>query len=197
MAPARFEYATISWSSVDALTSPDLWTQWALNAEFRALPPTQEMRHRYLNYSRNHAVLVRPTSPQDGQLLFKFEWDKVKLSLRVTSAMSGEFVCTALDAFVGLCDRMQEEADRMRLGCCQVLCIVNKKHLDPELRKQTLEHIFGHAALELEQIAEGAIGTTYITDEDITDEAEEPSSEEACQRTEAPCGSHLSRMTRE
>ncbi|CAK9118704.1 unnamed protein product, partial [Durusdinium trenchii] len=185
MAPARFEYATISWSSVDALTSPDLWTQWALNAEFRALPPTQEMRHRYLNYSRNHAVLVRPTSPQDGQLLFKFEWDKVKLSLRVTSAMSGEFVCTALDAFVGLCDRMQEEADRMRLGCCQVLCIVNKKHLDPELRKQTLEHIFGHAALELEQIAEGAIGTTYITDEDITDEAEEPSSEEACQRTEA------------
>ena len=46
MAPARFEYATISWSSVDALTSPDLWTQWALNAEFRALPPTQEMRHR-------------------------------------------------------------------------------------------------------------------------------------------------------
>ncbi|CAK9052697.1 unnamed protein product, partial [Durusdinium trenchii] len=165
---------------------------------------------RYLNYSRNHAVLVRPTSPQDGQLLFKFEWDKVKLSLRVTSAMSGEFVCTvpgrwgpratfwkALDAFVGLCDRMQEEADRMRLGCCQVLCIVNKKHLDPELRKQTLEHIFGHAALELEQIAEGAIGTTYITDEDITDEAEEPSSEEACQRTEAPCGSHLSRMTRE
>ncbi|CAK9052984.1 Uncharacterized protein SCF082_LOCUS28933 [Durusdinium trenchii] len=153
---------------------------------------------RYLNYSRNHAVLVRPTSPQDGQLLFKFEWDKVKLSLRVTSAMSGEFVCTvpgrwgpratfwkALDAFVGLCDRMQEEADRMRLGCCQVLCIVNKKHLDPELRKQTLEHIFGHAALELEQIAEGAIGTTYITDEDITDEAEEPSSEEACQRTEA------------
>ena len=45
--------------------------------------------------------------------------------------------------------------------------------------------------------AEGAIGTTYITDEDITDEAEEPSSEEACQRTEAPCGSHLSRMTRE
>ncbi|CAK9004096.1 Uncharacterized protein SCF082_LOCUS8040, partial [Durusdinium trenchii] len=185
MAPARFEYATISWSSVDALTSPDLWTQWALNAEFRALPPTQEMRHRYLNYSRNHAVLVRPTSPQDGQLLFKFEWDKVKLSLRVTSAMSGEFVCTALDAFVGLCDRMQEEADRMRLGCCQVLCIVNKKHLDPELRKQTLEHIFGHATLELEQIAEGAIGTTYITDEDITDEAEEPSSEEACQRTEA------------
>ena len=39
-------------------------------------------------------MLVRPTSPQDGQLLFKFEWDKVKLSLRVTSAMSGEFVCT-------------------------------------------------------------------------------------------------------
>ena len=53
--------------------------------------------------------------------------------------------------------------------------------------------------------AEGAIGTTYITDEDITDEAEERSCEEAClaERTEAPCGSqevmrsHLRRVTRE
>ena len=68
---------------------------------------------------------------------------------------------------------MQEEADRMRLGCCQVLCIVNKKHLDPELRKQTLEHIFGHAALELEQIA---------TSDEVDDTTGTSKSPGSCQR---------------
>ena len=45
----RFEYTVIDLLNLETMTSPESWLTWAETKVFRALPRTQEMRHRCMD----------------------------------------------------------------------------------------------------------------------------------------------------
>eukprot|EP00435_Cladocopium_sp_Y103_P002958 s2248_g1.t1 len=56
---ARFEYASIGWSAMEGLRTPDEWQRWCDSKAWTDLPRGQEMRHRCMDgvvYMGNGAV---------------------------------------------------------------------------------------------------------------------------------------------
>lgn len=43
---ARFEYASLAWSTMEGITTEEQWNRWADFKYWEWLPPHQDMRHR-------------------------------------------------------------------------------------------------------------------------------------------------------
>ena len=46
MACSRFEYASISWSTMESNNTEQWWNLWSAAKTWEWLPPTQQLRHR-------------------------------------------------------------------------------------------------------------------------------------------------------